>query len=104
MSRNAHEDHERFQRIADRYAACVLRDFPDAAKRDWIVGCWQSFKTFVKMFPTSLDRDNAIEALAKNDALANKALDQCNPILWDLSVDKAPNSLASDLQAAHFAK
>lgn len=80
MSRNAHEDHKRFQRLTAGYTKSLMEDCPSVAKRDWVVRCSLSYDVFFKMFPTSSDRESAINRFIANRQIVRESSRRCDLI------------------------
>jgi hypothetical protein len=74
-------DWERLKKVSKQYSEHLLRDFPDAAKKDRLAIYYKSFDAFVADFPGSEDRDDYIEKLEEIDKEIREALESCLPIL-----------------------
>lgn len=67
MSQDAQRDYDEFRRMAAAYSENFVRKFPEAAKSDWVVACYQSLDAYNERFPYAEDRDYALKQLEKCD-------------------------------------
>jgi hypothetical protein len=92
MSENAKKDHEALRQLLQTAAAYLAERFPRTAANHRLVRLYSSFQDFVSAYPSSDERDKALETLRESHALVRLSLKPCSEPARPLFEDSSSRS------------